>query len=384
MALRLQFLVALIGGAAAAGHKANWSAVCDLETTRAAVEKANRGRNTVRVAAPQTPTLRLSVEGGRSNEGMPLTVAAGRVVHATYVGGGKRHLTTAISVDGVPSCPGTGHESTVAVEMSVPTTRSLRKRGHHHRHRFKRHTSHEHESKYSALRPSERVVIDAVLCDGRKKIAKQSAVTRVVEAKSLGLCRSSSSVPSPRKPPRANPRALLALLEGRKSEARSLLSNAAETLVRRLERRGALCDKTRLCDARVLPSCPAGCKARDANASCVFAHLVDDWKEYKHVPKTCVEVCFSKLAIKYVWRADVSRGGDARDKLALERCRILHIHKLAAWWSRHREAAPFSAAAEGGHTVPVPGAQSLDRCAVVGSGHALRCGRELCGNQPVS
>ena len=39
------------------------------------------------------------------------------------------------------------------------------------------------------------------------------------------------------------------------------------------------------------------------------------------MPKTCVEVCFSKLAIKYVWRADVSRGGDARDKLALERCR---------------------------------------------------------------
>ena len=346
------------------------------------MEKAARTSRLARTAPIQTPTLRLSVEGGPSNDGVvPLTVAAGRVVHATYVGGGKRHLTTAISVDGTPSCPGTGHQSTVALEMSVPR-RALRKRGHHHRHRFKRHTSHEHESKYSALRPSERVVIDAVLCDGRKKIAKQRAVTRVVEAKSLGLCR--SSVPSPRKPPRPQPLALLTLLEGRKSEARSLLSNAAETLVRRLERRGALCDKTRLCDARVLPSCPAGCKARDANASCVFAHLVDDWKEYKHVPKTCVEVCFSKLAIKYVWRADVSRGGDARDKLALERCRILHIHKLAAWWSRHREAAPFSGAAEGGHSVPVPSAQSLDRCAVVGSGHSLRCGRELCGNQPVS
>ena len=379
---RLQLLVALIGGAAAAGHKANWSAVCELETTRAVAEKAARSSKAVRAAVPRTPTLRLSVEGGPSNDGVvPLTVAAGRVLHATYVGGGKRHLTTAISVDGVPSCPGTGHESTVALEMSAPR-RALRKHGHHHRHRFKRHTSHEHESKYSTLRPSERVVIDAVLCDGRKKIAKQRAVTRVVEAKSLGLCR--SSVPSPRKPPRPQPLALLALLEGRKSEARSLLSNAAETLVRRLERRGALCDKTRLCDARVLPSCPAGCKARDANASCVFAHLVDDWKEYKHVPKTCVEVCFSKLAIKYVWRADVSRGGDARDKLALERCRILHIHKLAAWWSRHREAAPFSSAAEGERSVPVPSAQSLDRCAVVGSGHALRCGRELCGNQPVS
>ena len=265
----------------------------------------------------------------------------------------------------------------------MPTTRSLRKRGHHHRHRFKRHKDHVHESKYSEISPSERVVIDAVLCDGRKKISKQRAVTRVVEAKSLGLCR--SSVPSPRKPPRANPQALLSLLEGRKSEARSLLSNAAETLVRRLERRGVLCDKTRLCDARVLPSCPAGCRVRDANASCVFAHLVvENKKELEHLPKTCVEVCFSKLAIKYVWRADVSRGGDARDKLALERCRILHIHKLAAWWSRHREAAPFSAAAEGARSVPVPGAQSLDRCAVVGSGHSLRCGRELCGNQPVS
>ena len=168
MAFRLQLLLVLVGGAAGAGHKADWSAVCELETTRAAAEKAARNPKAVRVAAPQTPTLRLSVEGGRSNEGVPLTVAAGRFVHASYVGGGKRHLTTAISVDGTPSCPGTGHESTVAVEMSVQR-RALRKRGHHHRHRFKRHTSHEHESKYSALRPSERVVIDAVLCDGRKK-----------------------------------------------------------------------------------------------------------------------------------------------------------------------------------------------------------------------
>ena len=109
--------------------------------------------------------------------------------------------------------------------------RALRKRGHHHRHRFKRHTSHEHESKYSALRPSERVVIDAVLCDGRKKIAKQSAVTRVVE--SLGLCR--SSVPSPRKPPRQSA-PLLALLEGRKAKREPPVKrsrNAREALERR-------------------------------------------------------------------------------------------------------------------------------------------------------
>ena len=236
----------LIVGAAGAGHKANWSAVCELETARGAVEKAARTPSrTARVAAPHTPALRLSVEGGPSNDGVvPLTVAAGRVVHATYVGGGKRHLTTAISVDGKASCPGTGHRSMVAVEMSAPTTRSLRKRGHHHRHRFKRHTSHEHESKYSALRPSERVVIDAVLCDGRKKIAKQRTVTRVVEGRALGLCR--SSVPSPPMPPRPQPLALLALL-ARKHEARSLISKAVLELSRRLERRGVLCDRSRLC-----------------------------------------------------------------------------------------------------------------------------------------
>ena len=165
MSLCLQLLVVLhaFGGAAGAGHKANWSAVCELETARGAVEKAARTSRLARTAPIQTPTLRLSVEGGYSNEGVPLTVAAGKVVHASYVGGGKRHLTTAISVNGVPSCPGTDHQSTVAVEMSVQR-RALRKRGHHHRHRFKRHTSHEHESKYSTLRPSERVVIDAVLC----------------------------------------------------------------------------------------------------------------------------------------------------------------------------------------------------------------------------
>ena len=360
------------GGAAGAGHKANWSAVCELETTRAAAEKAARSTiKAVRVAAPRTPTLRLSVEGGPSNDGVvPLTVAAHRQSCPCHLRRlvGKRHLTTAISVDGVPpACLG-GSAVHGAVEMSVPTARSGESAATTTGTGSKGTQATNMNPSIAKYRPSERVVIDAVLCDGRKKIAKQQAVTRVVEAKSLGLCR--SSVPSPRKPPRPQPRALLALLEGRKSEARSLLSNAAETLVRRLERRGALCDKTRLCDARVLPSCPAGCRARDANASCVFAHLVDDRKEYKHVPKTCVEVCFSKLAIKYVWRADVSRGGDARDKLALERCRILHIHKLAAWWSRHREAAPFSAAAEGARSVPVPGAQSLDRCAVVGSGHS--------------
>ena len=246
MAFRLQLLLVLVGGAAGAGHKADWSAVCELETTRAAAEKAARSSKAVRAALPRTPTLRLSVEGGPSNDGVPLTVAAGKVVHATYVGGGKRHLTTAISVDGVPSCPGTGQESTIAVEMSVPTTRSLRKRGHHHRHRFKRHKDHVHESKYSEISPSERVVIDAVLCDGRKKISKQRAVTRVVEAKSLGLCR--SSVPSPRKPPRPQPLALLALL-ARKHEARSLVSKAVSELSRRLERRGVLCDRSRLCSS---------------------------------------------------------------------------------------------------------------------------------------
>ena len=245
VALRLQLLVALIGGAAAAGHKANWSAVCELETARGAVEKAARTSRLARTAPIQTPTLRLSVEGGPSNDGVvPLTVAAGRVVHATYLGGGKRHLTTAISVDGKPSCPGTGHRSKVALEMPVPTTRSLRKRGRHHRHRFKRHKDHVHESKYSEISPSERVVIDAVLCDGRKKIAKQRAVTRVVEGRALGLCR--SSVPSPPMPPRPQPLALLSLL-ARKHEARSLISKAVLELARRLERRGVLCDRTRLC-----------------------------------------------------------------------------------------------------------------------------------------
>ena len=104
MSIRLQLLVVLhaFGGAAGAGHKANWSDLCELETARAAAEKAARSTKAVRVAAPNTPTLRLSVEGGPSNDGVPLTVAAGKVVHATYVGG-KRHLTTAISVDGTPS-----------------------------------------------------------------------------------------------------------------------------------------------------------------------------------------------------------------------------------------------------------------------------------------
>ena len=245
VALRLQLLVALIGGAASAGHKASWNEVCELEIARAAVEKASRTSRAVKAALPRTPTLRLSVEGGPSNDGVPLTVPAGKVVHATYVGGGKRHLTTAISVDGVPSCPGTGHESTVAVEMSVPTTRSLRKRGHH-RHRFKRHKDRVHESKYSEISPSERVVIDAVLCDGRKKIAKQRTVTRVVEGRALGLCR--SSVPSPPMPPRPQPLALLALL-ARKHEARSLVSKAVSELSRRLERRGVLCDRSRLCSS---------------------------------------------------------------------------------------------------------------------------------------
>ena len=212
-------------------------------------------RNAVATKAPHTPTLRLSVEGGRSDEGVPLTVAAGTVVHAGYVGGGTRQrgtrqLTTAISVSGKPSCPGTGHRSTVALEMSVPmsvpTTRALRKRGHHHRRHQDRHKHPVHESKYSEIPPSERVVIDAVLCDGRKKIAKQRTVTRVVEGRVLGLCR--SSVPSPPMPPRPQPLALLALL-ARKHEARSLISKAVLELSRRLERRGVLCDRSRLCSS---------------------------------------------------------------------------------------------------------------------------------------
>ena len=254
MTFQLFALVVLFGGAAGLGHKSNWSSVCELEAARAAAEKAVRTtRNAVAAKAPHTPTLRLSVEGGRSDEGVPLTVAAGTVVHAGYVGGGTRQrgtrqLTTAISVSGKPSCPGTGHRSTVALEMSVPmsvpTTRALRKRGHHHRRHQDRHKHPVHESKYSEIPPSERVVIDAVLCDGRKKIAKQRTVTRVVEGRALGLCR--SSVPSPPMPPRPQPLALLALL-ARKHEARSLISKAVLELSRRLERRGVLCDRSRLC-----------------------------------------------------------------------------------------------------------------------------------------
>ena len=60
MAFRLQLLLVLVGGAAGAGHKADWSAVCELETTRAAAEKAARSTKALRVALPQMPTLKLS------------------------------------------------------------------------------------------------------------------------------------------------------------------------------------------------------------------------------------------------------------------------------------------------------------------------------------
>ena len=218
------------------------------------MEKAARyARRAARAAPLQTPTLRLSVEGGPSNEGVPLTGRGGQSCARHLRGGGKRHLTTAISVDGTPSCPGTGRQSTVAVEMSVPTTRSLRKRGHHHRHRFKRHTSHEHESKYSALRPSERVVIDAVLCDGRKKLPPTAGRPASRGSQIIGAVSFERAVAAEAAACQSARAACAA--RGAKAK-RSLLSSVMRALVRRLERRGVLCSKTRLCDARVLPSCP--------------------------------------------------------------------------------------------------------------------------------
>lgn len=322
-------LVVLFDGAAGFGHKSNWSSVCELEAARGLVEKAARSA-AVESTTPQAPTLRLWV--GRA-EGVPLTVAAGAVAQAGYFGSNAaRHLTISISIDGKPSCPGTGRRSTVTLQMA--TTRALRKSHRHHRHQ------HQHEqllSRYAnPAKPAERVVLDAVFCDGRKKLAKQRAVTRVVDAKSLKLCR--SSVTPPPMPPRSDPSALLALLEAR-TNAQILLAKATEELARRLGRRGTLCDHKRPCSARILPQCPDGCIARDANASCVFAHLeAGAPKEIRRITKTCVEVCFSELAVKHVWRADVSRGGDARDAFAHERCRVLHIHMLAAWWRRYRVA----------------------------------------------
>jgi len=244
-------LVVLFDGAAGFGHRSNLSSVCELEAARGLVEKAARSA-AVESTTPQAPTLRLWVA----------------VAQAGYFGGNAaRHLTTSISIDGKPSCPGTGRRSTVTLQMA-PTTRALRKRHRHHRHR------HQHEQllfRYAnPAKPAERVVLDAVLCDGRKKLAKQRAVTRVVDAKSLKLCRSSATPPP--MPPRSDPSALLALLEAR-TNAQILLAKATEELARRLGRRGTLCDHNRPCSARILPQCPDGCIARDANASFVFAHL---------------------------------------------------------------------------------------------------------------
>eukprot|EP00630_Chrysocystis_fragilis_P002225 CAMPEP_0197401034 /NCGR_PEP_ID=MMETSP1165-20131217/17822_1 /TAXON_ID=284809 /ORGANISM="Chrysocystis fragilis, Strain CCMP3189" /LENGTH=281 /DNA_ID=CAMNT_0042927131 /DNA_START=15 /DNA_END=857 /DNA_ORIENTATION=- len=125
-------------------------------------------------------------------------------------------------------------------------------------------------------------------------------------------------------------------------------------------------------------------------ADCVFAAAVPEDAKVRR--KLCVEVCVSVEAWRHIWAADKSRGKDLRDALA-QPCRVVHLHALALWLRSRANLVPFVAKDNFAHdkatrkwigrnslaktfpeTSPLQ-PKDLNRCAVVGSGHALRCAK---------
>ncbi|KAJ8600762.1 hypothetical protein CTAYLR_006100 [Chrysophaeum taylorii] len=246
--------------------------------------------------------------------------------------------------------------------------------------------------------PASRAVLHAVACGPDSKSLDIIKVElRIVPSISSALrakaCRRARR-PAPLPPPN-DPTLLERVLE---TGARDEVARATRRLAESLARRGILCDRVVAdhlrdpegCAATVLDECPACGRASgdDASPDCLFASSA---AVEVTSPKVCVRVCIAVTAWRHIWAADKSRGKDARDDNA-KPCRVVHVHALAAWVRTRRDLAPFVAkdnfetdgltqkwvghqddlAATFPDTSPL-GPKQLRRCAVVGSGHTLRC-----------
>ncbi|KAJ8614612.1 hypothetical protein CTAYLR_004974 [Chrysophaeum taylorii] len=321
------------------GGKKSWDEVCGDEAARSSkfLYKYSSRRD---VAAVQN-ALVLAVQGG---QGVPLSVLEGSTAVASYVG----DAAVALNLDAAARCEDAKGSKATAKLVARPNENlcapdlpadELRKL-----------------SRYQCQAP-RLVALHAVACVGGRVVAAANATTSVVARH-----RSECGADVPALPPANDPTPVLGLL--RRTADADALRDARFRLAHLLETRGVLCDRVdpddpTACSVREV-ACPAKCKK---NEGCLYS-------QSSGATPHCIEVCISTTAIRHSWRADISKKSRLKD--FPDRCQVAQIHGLASWWDAHRNATPFDPELS---TLlsDVTEPQSLGRCAVVGSGHALRC-----------
>ncbi|KAJ8600382.1 hypothetical protein CTAYLR_000731 [Chrysophaeum taylorii] len=325
-----------------------WEDVCADEARRggALVEEARSRRRVLGGRRRRNGTVALYVEGGH---GVPLTVVEGSVARAEVGSGFPLDAVAWLSTEEEVECStalGLGRIARVELTLAPdeePPEWWCPTRG----------------PAFVCQKP-RRVVLRAGVCAGGRALATASAETMVVSrARDCGD-------DGPALPPANDPAPLESVLAGRPD-----LEAATARLAATLARRGVLCERVdpdddEACSTRVMDACPA-CEKK--GKQCFFRSYAAPG-----LPERCVEVCVAESAVRHVWRADMARiknpevaqPPDAPSRR--DRCWIVQVHGLARWWVAHRAATPFL-------NDSVFSAGSLGRCAVVGSGHALRCGR---------
>ena len=387
----------------------DWTKVCEIEERRGAVERSME--RTQRRLEDDDAMIMYEVDGVASS-GLPLTVLNGTRIAVRVKPG--LHMDATLS-PGVPMC-GRRRRRVVHLDLTVGPRKSVfvasntvvggrRLLRHHHRRAGR--DSDEYGAKplwpppeATWDRPASRATIRAVACaKNGTKIFHSRAVVTVVPSLSAAHERHCKKTPVANLPERNSPHVLEAVAEDR-PDAEILVRNATKKLAAAMSRRGVLCDNKSPCEATLLDECPEKCEnvaADDVGAECLFAG--PSMKKTFRTRKFCIRVCVSPGARQHIWAADVSKGQDKRDKSATV-CRVAHIHGLAAWYQKRAALIPFvardnfddvvwkrregntmkdwvgdSVIRAGGFPSTTPFQnQTLRRCAVVGSGHTLRCG----------
>ena len=399
---QLVLLLYTFGSVALKRLPGEWESVCELEEERA----LSRPRHYYSV--PQLERFAGPIVyqvGGVRRERLPLTIMNGTrlVVRMSNRWLAGRDFAMDASLGGKPSCKVALQRKRRFVELVLKMDEVVYERNQSAAPKWP-----PPEALWD--RPASRLVVRAVVCakNGSRIYVGHSRaiITPSLSGAHEMRCQRSDRQKTQKRPlpPPSNPETLDAVLAG-DPEAKIMVKNATDRLAASLTYRGVLCDISHPCEATLLDSCPLNCAKRveadDASPDCLFASSA---KKKKHTNDICIRVCVSPLAWRHVWKADVSRGKDDRDLRARD-CRVAHVHGLAQWYRNQRSSMPFTSIDDEKNAAsseektprlkkedntplllreerksspfvvsPLLKNQTLRRCAVVGSGHTLRCG----------
>lgn len=349
--------------------ESTWDRVCKTEEARArhATRTAQTSLADKRRYGTALPngTLLVYVEGKAS---VPMSAVDGAVLKAEIEGPG--YVTMRITPKKLnPNMTCTSHGVDYRVQ---PKMRQARLTYYS--------TAETCASKHQCRRPTA-TGVRVLACSADHQVVADFRRTVIVIPPGGGTCGRSNKAPE-----RNSAEVLTRLANGEPmtSGLEAALQDATRRLEAGLMSRGAVCDGD--CTVRPVPCRPCVAKMDD----CLFAR-----NNTKH--KYCLEICVSQLTADTIGQAEYNW----ETHQTANRCLVLHVHGLAVWYAEHRYSAPFLAHEdlvestklnEWYHRVAgisdmdhlpsrrdLPLGQAYDRCAVLGSGHTLRCSRRAWG-----